>query len=161
MLKRSLAAALPVLVIAAVIGSISVAGADNVRPLNLLDVASPINSFIHLGPGTGPSTGDVQVFRDTLVWSDDDSPAGTAEGRCTLIDPSAREFECTIVTTLQRGTITTEGVGVLAAGATSIAAITGGTGLYENAGGTATLVFHPNGGPSTVTFALTTADRIS
>jgi hypothetical protein len=33
--------------------------------------------------------------------------------------------------------------------------VTGGTGAYENAGGHATLVFHPGGSPSPVTFMIT------
>jgi hypothetical protein len=155
MVKRAMVATPLIVIVLAVVGSVSgVAGAEKQRTLNLLDVAAPINTFIDVGT-PGLSTGDMEVFRDTLVWAQDGSPAGKSEGRCTLIEVSTRQFECTIVTTLQEGTITTEGIGVLVPGATSTAAITGGTGGYENAGGHATLLFHPGGGPSVVTAVLT------
>jgi hypothetical protein len=38
------------------------------RTLQLLDVAAPIDSFVDLG-APGPSSGDVEVFRDSLVWA--------------------------------------------------------------------------------------------
>jgi hypothetical protein len=157
MVKRGMLATLVVVivVVVAVVGSASgVAGADTQNTLDLLDVAAPINTFVDVGT-PGPSTGNMEVFRDTLGWAHDGSPAGKSEGRCTLIELSTHQFECTIVTTLQDGTLTTEGIGVLVPGAKSVAAITGGTGAYENAGGHATLVFHPGGGPSVVTFVLT------
>jgi hypothetical protein len=142
------------LLVAAVIAVSPAAVGKKPTTLQLLDVAAPIDTFLDLG-APGPSTGDTEVFRDTLVWADDRSAAGKAEGKCTLIEFATRQFECTIVTTLAGGTITTEGIGVLAPDATSTAAVTGGTGEYEDAGGHATLVFHPGGGPSLVTFSLT------
>jgi hypothetical protein len=152
MVRRALLAA--VLLIGAVIAISPAAAGKKPTTLRLLDVAAPIDVFIDEAT-PGPSTGDVEVFRDTLVWADDQAQAGKAEGKCTLIELATRQFECTIVTTLAGGTITTEGIGVLAPGATSTAAVTGGTGAYEDAGGHATLVFHPGGGPSPVTFTLT------
>ena len=156
MTKRILIVGVTVAVVVAAIGALSSASADNNNTtLKLLDVAAPIDTFIDDGT-PGRSTGDVEVFRDTLVWAADRQPAGRAEGKCTLIDPSTAQFECTIVTTLaSNNTITTEGTGVLTRGSTSTGAITGGTGTYENAGGHATLLFHPNGGDSVVTFTLT------
>jgi hypothetical protein len=156
MVKRAMFATCVVVIVTvvAVVGSASGdAGAGTQQTLNLQDVAAPINTFVDVGT-PGPSVGDMEVFRDTLVWANDGSPAGKSEGRCTLIELSTHQFECAIVTTLQGGTITTEGIGVLAPGAMSTAAITGGTGVYENASGHATLVFHPGGGPSVVTLDL-------
>jgi hypothetical protein len=113
MVKRALLAAF--LLIAAVIAISPAAAGNKPTTLRLLDVAAPIDTFLDEGT-PGPSTGDVEVFRDTLVWADDQSPAGKAEGKCTLIELATRQFECTIVTTLTDGTITTEGIGMLAPG---------------------------------------------
>lgn len=157
MAQRILIAGVTVAIVVAAIGALSSASADNstTKTLKLLDVAAPIDTFVDEGT-PGPSTGDVEVFRDTLVWAADGTSAGTAEGKCTLIDPSTAYFECTIVTTLGRGnTITSGSTAVLARGATSTGAITGGTGTYEDAGGHGTLQFHPDNGPSVVTFTIT------
>jgi hypothetical protein len=158
MTRRIVLAALAAALVGAALNTMSSAADDrNASTLRLLDVAAPIDTFIDLGTA-GPSTGDVEVFRDTLVWAADRTPAGKAEGKCTLIEFSTRTFECTIVTTVNsgtNGTITTEGIGILAPGATSTAAVTGGTGAFEDASGHATLAFHPSGGPSPVTFTLT------
>ena len=70
-----------------------------------------------------------------------------------MIEASTATTTCTIVTTLQQGTFTTEGVGVFLRGATSTAAITGGTGAYEGANGHATFLYNPTG-ESPVTFVL-------
>jgi hypothetical protein len=77
----------------------SPAGPSVTRTVQLLDMAAPIDSFIDLGD-PGPTTGDVEVFRDTVVWARDSSPAGHADGHCTLIQPSTGEFQCSIVATL-------------------------------------------------------------
>jgi hypothetical protein len=123
--------------------------------IHLLDVKPLIISLIHEGGSPGLSTGDVEVFSDSLTRPDNPSiQVGTGDGQCTLIDPTTGRWECTITTGLPGGTITANGIGVLVPGATSVAAITGGTGEFNGARGEATLVFHPNGGPSVVTFEL-------
>jgi hypothetical protein len=55
---------------------------------------------------------------------------------------------------LPGGTIINDGVLTLVPGATSTAAIIGGTGDYQSAGGHVTLTFHPGGGPSQITAVL-------
>jgi hypothetical protein len=151
MVKRALAAAV---VLAAVgTGFATSAGGDvnDHQSLRLIDVGAPIDVF--LSGGNPTHAGDREVFRDTLVWAKDHSPAGKAEGHCTFIDASTATSICTIVTTLARGTLTTEGVGVFVPGTTSTAAVTGGTGDYESATGHAAFTFNP-GGESAVTFFL-------
>jgi Allene oxide cyclase barrel like domain len=123
------------------------------RTLQLLDVAAPIDSFLDLG-APGPSTGDVEVFRDSLVWTQDGSLAGHADGQCTLIEASTGQFLCSIVAALPGGTVTNEGVLTLVPGGSSTTAITGGTGDYESAGGHVTLTYHPQGRPSQITAVL-------
>jgi hypothetical protein len=152
MLKRALAAGLVLALAAAVTGSVTSAADDRgTRTLRLVDIGAPIDVFLSGGDAT--HTGDREVFRDTLVWARDRSPAGRAEGHCTVIEAATATTTCTIVTTLRRGTLTTEGVGVFVPGTTSTAAVTGGTGAYESATGHATFAFNP-GGDSAVTFVL-------
>jgi hypothetical protein len=122
------------------------------RVLHLLDVGPTIDTFLDNGV-TGPSAGDVEIFRDTLVWAKDHSPAGYAEGHCTLVDAAAAETTCTIVTKLGRSTVTTEGIGTFVPGSTSTAGITGGTGDYDGASGHASFVYSP-GQDSAVVFTL-------
>lgn len=137
--------------VAALAGASGNAPTDHGRTLRLLDTGATIDVFL---TGGDPShTGDREVFRDTLVWAKDHRPAGKAEGHCTVIEAATATTTCTIVTTLQQGTLTTEGVGVFVPGATSTAAITGGTGAYEGAKGHATFLFNP-AGESPVTFVL-------
>ena len=152
MIKR-VVVGVAVLVLAAVVIAplTSAAGDAKGETLRLIDVGAPIDVF--LSGGDPSHTGDREVFRDTLVWAADRSAAGKAEGYCTVIEPSTATTTCTIVTTLKRGTLTTEGVGVFVPGTTSTAAVTGGTGSYEAATGHATFVFNP-GGDSAVTFTL-------
>jgi hypothetical protein len=116
-------------------------------------VAAQIDSFVDVG-APGPTTGDLEVFRDTLVRANDGNPAGHADGQCTLIQPSTGQFHYSIVATLPDGTVTTEGVLTLVPGATSTAAVTGATGDYESAGGHITLTCHPGVGPSQITAVL-------
>jgi hypothetical protein len=57
-------------------------------------------------------------------------------------------FGCTTVITLAAGgTITTEGILVDVTGATSVAAVTGGTGAYRGTAGEASLTLGAPGGP--------------
>jgi hypothetical protein len=150
----SLNLSLIAVLVAPVVALAGAAGSDprgHEETLRLVDTGATIDVFLD---GGDPShTGDREVFRDTLVWAKDHSPAGKAEGHCTVIEASTATTTCTIVTTLQRGTLTTEGVGVFVPGATSTAAVTGGTGAYEGAKGHATFLFNPTG-ESPVTFVL-------
>ncbi|MGR6319086.1 hypothetical protein Q2K19_30525 [Micromonospora soli] len=136
---------------AALAGAVGSHPVPHQQTLRLLDTGATIDVF--LNGGDASHTGDREVFRDTLVWAEDQRPAGKAEGHCTVIDAFTATTTCTIVTTLHEGTLTTEGVGTFVPGTTSTAAITGGTGAYEGAKGHATFLFNP-AGHSPVTFVL-------
>jgi hypothetical protein len=89
--KRLGFTALVVVVVCGVAALIAgAAGAAKTETLDLLDVAAPIDTFVDEAPA-GFSTGDAEVFRDSLVWAHDRRPAGKAEGRCTLIEVSTRQ----------------------------------------------------------------------
>ena len=147
----SVAVAVAAAVAVAVIGSATSASGDGGSTLRLIDVGPSIDVF--LGVGDPSHAGDREVFRDMLVWAKNRAPAGKAEGHCTVIEAATGTTTCTIVTTLQNGTLTTEGIGTFVPGATSTAAITGGTGVYDGATGQATFVFNP-GGDGAVAFTL-------
>jgi hypothetical protein len=89
------------------------------------------------------------------VFDTSHTKVGTAEGRCNLTDPAHLRFECTIVTGVTGGSITTDRILVDATGATSAGAITGGTGRYAGAKGEATLLLGGPAGPHQVTFHFT------
>jgi len=94
--------------------------------IGVISRATAINNFVDIGP-TAPSTGDLYVFSDDVFFtSDPAAKVGRADGRCTLIDPSSARFGCTIITSLPKGDITTEGILVNASGAKSTGAVTGG-----------------------------------
>ncbi len=136
----------------ALVGAITLAAEDTAagspttggRVVEVVALATSINDFVDIGP-TGPSPGDVYVFSETLVRPDDEHQIlGRLEGRCNLINPSEGRFECTIVSSLPHGTITTAGILVNAPGATSVGAVTGGTGAYRSSRGEATVLLGTN-----------------
>jgi hypothetical protein len=109
---------------------------------------------VDIGPA-GFSPGDLYVFSEDVFFSSDPTTKiGQADGRCTLIDPAKARFGCTIITTLPKGDITTEGTLINIPGSTSTGAVTGGTNLYRNARGEGTLVLGGPQGPHQVTFQL-------
>ena len=128
--------------------------ASNPLRIDIITKATAINNFIDIGPA-GPSTGDLYVFsEDVFFASDPAAKIGRADGRCTLIDPSSARFGCTIITSLPKGDITTEGTLINVPGSTSTGAVTGGTKDFRNARGEGVLHLGPPQGPHQVTFQL-------
>jgi len=128
--------------------------AANPQRIDLITKATAINNFVDIGPA-GPSPGDLYVFSDDVFFaSDPATKVGRADGRCTLIDPSAARFGCTIITSLPKGDLTSEGTLINVPGTTSTGAVTGGTADYRNARGEGVLDLGPPEGPHHVTFRL-------
>jgi allene oxide cyclase-like protein len=106
--------------------------------LNLLDLGDQ-----------GFTLGDQIAFSDDLLSNPSGKPAGVDGGACTLIrvtdaDAQTGTVQCLITYSLKGGQVTTQGLLTLTNGGflgTQAAAITGGTGLYRNAGGESTLEF--------------------
>lgn len=131
--------------------------ASNPLRIDILTKATAINNFVDIGPA-GPSTGDLYVFSEDVFFARDPvTKIGRADGRCTLIDPSTARFGCTIITSLPKGDITTEGTLINVPGSTSTGAVTGGTKDYRNARGEGVLLLGPPEGPHQVTFRLITS----
>jgi hypothetical protein len=130
------------------------ATASNPLRIDIITKATAINNFVDIGPA-GLSTGDLYVFsEDVFFASDPATKVGRADGRCTLVDPSSARFGCTIITSLPKGDITTEGTLINVPGSTTTGAVTGGTKDFRNARGEGVLNLGPPEGPHQVTFRL-------
>ena len=128
--------------------------ASNPLRIDIITKATAINNFVDIGPA-GPSSGDLYVFSEDVSFaSDPATKIGRADGRCTLIDPTSARFGCTIITSLPKGDITTEGTLINVPGSTSTGAVTGGTKDFRNARGEGVLHLGPPEGPHQVTFRL-------
>ena len=99
----------------------------------------------------GDSTGDILTFHNDLYDETDTTKVGTDQGQCTRMSPKDGTWECWWTTSLQDGQITIEGP-YLDASNTVLAAVTGGTGQYENARGT--MEASCTGSECTMTFKL-------
>lgn len=99
----------------------------------------------------GDSTGDILTFHNNLFDATDATKVGTDQGQCVRESPKGGTWECWWTTSLADGQITIEGP-YLDASNTVLAAVTGGTGLYENARGSMTASCA--GGECTLEFSL-------
>jgi len=95
---------------------------------------------LHLNPHPDPKTGfgfgDELTFYDLLFSHG--TQAGDEGGSCVVVNASQPLANCTEVIRLQQGTITAEGLS--GPPPTKHLAVAGGTGIYLNAGGEATVV---------------------
>jgi allene oxide cyclase len=99
----------------------------------------------------GDSTGDILTFHNVVYDETDTAKAGTDQGQCTRMSPKDGTWECWWTTSLQGGQVTIEGP-FLDASNSILAAVTGGTGDYENARGSMHASCH--GSECTLTFNL-------
>jgi hypothetical protein len=147
------------------VGGVSLAAqtpANNSNPLvvHLFSRATAINNFVDTGPA-GPSPGDLYVWTDRELLADaPEDQLGTADGRCTLMDPAAHKFDCSVTNhivegqPLPAGDIMIAGTLALVEGSTSTFAIIGGTGPYRTARGDVIVKLGPFQGPHDVTVNL-------
>jgi hypothetical protein len=99
----------------------------------------------------GDSTGDILTFHNDLYDETDTTQVGTDQGQCTRMSPKKGTWECWWTVTLEGGQITIEGP-YLDETNTVLAAVTGGTGVYENARGSMAASCH--GSECTLTYNL-------
>jgi hypothetical protein len=146
----------PVPVLATILSILCVrsAAAENgPRILKMMSRITELNQYVDLGE-QGPSAGDIYVFVDELLTVDGGMKLGRLVGRCNMIDPARSEFECTTVTALAAGTLTTEGVFRNIAGEVNLGTITGGTGQYRGARGESKFEIGTAGGPNKASFLI-------
>jgi hypothetical protein len=144
---RAALAGVAIAALAAVAGTVSAAAASPTpspataqsRTLIFTVHFSPFEA-LHLNPKPDPKTGfgfgDELTFHDLLFSHG--TQAGDEGGSCVVVDASQPLANCTEVIRLQEGTITAEGL--TGPPPRKHLAVTGGTGIYRNAGGEATLV---------------------
>jgi hypothetical protein len=126
------------------------------KPLRfeLISRATPINNLIDTGPA-GASPGDLYVFSDRVFRPQAPTVAvGRFEGHCTLLDPAAARWDCTVSTSLRDGTIHSAGQLIFREGSTNPGAIVGGTGRYRNARGEGSVELGPFVGPHRLHYEL-------
>jgi hypothetical protein len=140
-------AGVAIAVLAAVVGTVSAAAASSAAspaapPSRTLIFSVHFSPFeaLRLNPNPDPKTGfgfgDELTFHDLLFSHS--RQAGDEGGSCVVVDGSQPLANCTEVIRLQQGTIT--GQFLNGPPPTKHIALTGGTGLYRNVGGQATLV---------------------
>ncbi len=151
-MRKAALASVAITTLAVVTGAASIAAASPAaepatvtsRTLSLDVHFSPF-SALHLNPHPDPKTGfgfgDEITFHDLLFSHG--SQAGDEGGSCVIVDGSQLLANCTEVIRLQQGTITAQFLN--APPPRKQLAVTGGTGIYRNAGGEGTLVESGNG----------------
>jgi hypothetical protein len=102
----------------------------------------------------GDSAGDVLTFHNRVFDATDSRPVGRNQGECAREDPRAGTWECWWTTSLAGGQITVEGP--FSDTHDTTFAVTGGTGLYENARGSMRVRSLHGGREYEQTFALIT-----
>jgi allene oxide cyclase len=99
----------------------------------------------------GDSTGDILTFHNRLYDETDTTRVGTDQGQCVRESPKAGTWECWWTTSLADGQITIEGP-FLDSTNSVLAAVTGGTGVYENVRGS--MAATCKGSECTLTYSL-------
>ena len=114
---------------------------QDAQPRCALQPFSPLHLNPHPDPKTGFGSGDEITFHDLLFSHG--SQAGDEGGSCVIAEGSQLLANCTEVIRLQQGTITAQFLN--APPPRKQLAVTGGTGIYRNAGGEGALVESGNG----------------
>lgn len=126
---------------ALVVSLVSAASAGpNLLRVSVIEHATT-DTVVHLTPGSADATGDLLTFHNEIFDTDNTTAIGSDQGECVRIEVGV-SWECRWVTTLEVGSITVEGPFYDAA--SSILAITGGTGEFRGARGTMRLVARGN-----------------
>ncbi|OMI40442.1 allene oxide cyclase barrel-like domain-containing protein [Streptomyces sparsogenes] len=127
--------------VTALVGVCAVGSADADAPgkgrVDVLELEVQNDQYTNtdLGP-TGPSLGDMYVYSGTAIK--DGRAAGRGGGSCQVIHADGEELttQCLITIELERGSLTMQSLWVSGTNALDMA-ITGGTGDFSNARGTA------------------------
>jgi len=130
---------------------VAAAGSGITAPVSITVVEhATSDKVIDIGK-QGDSTGDILTFHNDVYDETDATKVGTDQGQCTRMSPKDGTWECWWTTSLPDGQVTIEGP-YLDASNTVLAAVTGGTGEYENARGT--MEASCKGSECTMTFKL-------
>ncbi|HEU0193634.1 MAG TPA: dirigent protein [Gaiellales bacterium] len=114
------------------------------QPRTIHVVEHPVtDQVIDIG-AKGDSPGDQLPFANPVFNGANTHRAGSDQGNCVRASSKQGRWECMWTTFLHRGQITVEGP-YLDARATTVLAITGGTGAFRNARGQMTLHLRKDG----------------
>jgi len=138
---RVVLAAASVSALVLVISLITVSSAATVTRIHVIEHATTDVVIDTDGDGAD-STGDLLTFHNELFDADNVAVVGTDQGDCIRIEAGV-SWECRFVNFLEGGSITVEGP-FLDAGPSTFA-ITGGTGVFRNVGGTMRLISNADG----------------
>ena len=125
---------------------------DDSQQINVITTGTQLTE-IDNGP-TGPSEGDVNVFRSPLAFADGGESAGTLFGIQTTVslDDKTEIVQASFTYKLADGTISIGGLGEYPRGENALVEgqeferpVIGGTGKYSDASGTDTTVLNPDG----------------
>lgn len=112
------------------------------QPVTVHVVEHPVtDQVIDIG-ATGDSPGDQLPFANPIYDADNDTRVGSDQGNCVRASTTQGRWECMWTTFLPGGQVTVEGP-YRDALATTVLAVTGGTGRYANARGQ--MVLHLRG----------------
>ncbi|MFH9956103.1 hypothetical protein ACH4OX_18080 [Streptomyces roseolus] len=136
--KRKRFAAASLAAVAVGMWAVEGAGAEPPRKPEVIELAVRNDQYtaVDLGPA-GPSMGDMDVYSGTAV--EDGRNVGRGGGHCQVIhlEGGAPTSQCLITMEVERGSLTMQSLWTRGAGSSLDMAITGGTGAYRNARGTA------------------------
>jgi Allene oxide cyclase len=119
-------------------------GGGLTQPTRIHVIEHPItDQVIDIG-APGDSPGDQLPFANPIFNADNKRKIGNDEGNCVRASTVQGRWECMWTTFLPRGQITVEGP-YLDKFATTVLAVTGGTGAYSNARGTMILHLRSDG----------------
>ena len=138
---RVLLAAASVAAVALVISLVTVSTAATVSKITVIEHAVTDTVVDTDGDGAD-STGDLLTFYNELFDADNEEVVGSDQGDCTRIEVGV-SWECRWTSFLEGGSIMVEGP--YYDGGPSTVAITGGTGAYKDASGTAKITTSADG----------------
>jgi hypothetical protein len=125
------------------VGAIAVASGTAVtKPTRIHVIELPKTDAVIDTGESGDTSGDLLTFHNKLL-NTSRKEAGTDQGQCIRIDPSAGTWECAWTNTLEDGQISVSGPFSDHHG--TVLTVTGGTGAYKNARGSMALRFRDNG----------------
>jgi allene oxide cyclase len=115
-----------------------------VAPVTVHVVEHPVTDQVIDVGAPGDSPGDQLPFANPIFDADNDTRVGSDQGNCVRASTTQGRWECMWTTFLPKGQVTVEGP-FRDAFATTVLAVTGGTGKYANARGQMVLHLRSDG----------------
>jgi allene oxide cyclase-like protein len=140
-----------VAVVAALLGTVtlvssaSAASGPSRKTIHVIQSESAVFTNVDVGP-TGDSPGDYVVITGALLKPATNTEVGSVVAVCTLVKVTPTfPSQCVATASLSEGDIAAQGIFESVTGKANVLAVTGGTGAYRAARGTATGTILENG----------------